>query len=133
MRKVYTAIFLLLFTGIALLAQKNTNSPYSRFGLGELRSKGFEKSRAMGGIGLGLRDNDQINYLNPASYSEMDTLSFMFNFGLRSGLTNYNTSNETDQNLSNQNLTANLDHLAIAFALTRLWKTSFGIMPFSSV
>jgi hypothetical protein len=129
MRNVYTAIFLLLlFSGTELLAQKNTNSPYSRFGLGEMSSKGFEKSRAMGGIGLGMRDKNQINYLNPASYSELDTLSFIFNFGLRSGLTKYKTSS-----LNNQNLTVNLDHLAIAFPLTKWWKTSFGIMPFSSV
>ena len=64
MRNVYTAIFiLLLVTGTELLAQKNTNSPYSRFGLGEMSRAGFEKSRAMGGIGLGMRDNDQINYI----------------------------------------------------------------------
>ncbi|MBL7111000.1 MAG: hypothetical protein ISS19_03570 [Bacteroidales bacterium] len=129
MRNLYIAIFLLLiFTGTGLLAQKNTNSPYSRFGLGEMSRKGFEKSRAMGGIGLGMRDNDQINYLNPASYTELDTLSFMFNFGLSSSFTKYRTSIQNDQNF-----TINLDHLAIAFPVTKWWKTSFGVMPFSSV
>jgi len=129
MRNVYTAIILLLLvTGTELLAQKNTNSPYSRFGLGEMSRSGFEKSRAMGGIGLAMRDNDQINYLNPASYSELDTLSFMFNFGLKGGDTRYENTNQSERNM-----TLNLDHLALAFPITRWWKTSFGVMPFSSV
>jgi len=129
MRNVYTAIILLLLvTGTELLAQKNTNSPYSRFGLGEMSRSGFEKSRAMGGIGLAMRDNDQINYLNPASYSELDTLSFMFNFGLRGGDTRYENTNQSERKI-----TINLDHLALAFPITRWWKTSFGVMPFSSV
>jgi len=82
----------------------------------------------MGGIGLAMRDNDQINYLNPASYSELDTLSFMFNFGLRGGDTRYENTNQSERKI-----TINLDHLALAFPITRWWKTSFGVMPFSSV
>ena len=129
MRNLYTAIFiLLLVTGTELLAQKNTNSPYSRFGLGEMSRTGFEKSRAMGGIGLGMQDNDQINYLNPASYSGLDTLSFMFNFGIRGGETRYETTNQSESKLN-----INLDHLALAFPITKWWKTSFGVMPFTSV
>ena len=129
MRNLYIVlIVVLLFNGAELLGQKNTNSPYSRFGLGEMSKNGFEKSRALGGIGVGMRDNDQINYLNPASYTAVDTLSFMFNFGLRSGRTSYQTNN-----MSDDNVTINFDHLAIAFPITKWWKTSFGVMPFSSV
>ena len=38
----------------------------------------------MGGIGIGtsLRDNSSIFFSNPASYSSLDTNSFVFDFGL---------------------------------------------------
>ena len=82
----------------------------------------------MGGIGLGMRDNNHINYLNPASYSAQDTLSFLFNFGLKSAFTKYETNNTSS---SARNL--RMDHLAIGFPITKWWKTSFGVLPFSSV
>jgi len=121
-------VLLLALSWSSIMAQVNTESPYSRFGMGELAGKGFEQNRAMGGIGLGLRNNNQINYLNPASYTAQDTLSFLFNFGIKSSFTTYETSNESK---SLRNLT--MDHLALGFPITKWWKTSFGVMPFSSV
>lgn len=64
-------------------AQTNgSNSPYSRFGLGSLKdqSQGFNK--AMSGVALGFRDGNRINMQNPASYSAIDSLSFIFDVGL---------------------------------------------------
>jgi len=119
---------LIVLSWPSITAQINTESPYSRYGLGELSGKGFEKNRAMGGIGLALRDNNHINYLNPASYAAQDTLSFLFNFGLKSAFTTYETINSSS---SARNFT--MDHLAIAFPITKWWKTGFGILPFSSV
>jgi hypothetical protein len=109
-------------------AQVNTKSPYSRYGIGELAGKGFERNRAMGGIGLALRDNNHINYLNPASYTAQDTLSFLFNFGLKSAFRTYKTNSNTSNSRNFR-----MDHLAIAFPITKWWKTSFGVLPFSSV
>ena len=59
-------------------AQNNTASPYTRFGYGELADRSFGAGRAMGGIGVGLRSPKQINPMNPASYSCMDSLTFIF-------------------------------------------------------
>ena len=126
-----TNIILILFLVLSwpvIPAQLNTESPYSRYGLGELTGKGFEKNRALGGIGLALRDNNHINYLNPASYTAQDSLSFLFNFGLKSAFKTYETNWSSS---SERNLT--MDHLAIAFPITKWWKTSFGVLPFSSV
>src|SRR5574344_829495 len=44
-----------------------TFTPYSLFGIGEIERQGTAFNRAMGGIGVGIRDNRFINYLNPAS------------------------------------------------------------------
>ncbi len=60
----------------------NTSSPYSRYGLGDLQSYSFGRSTAMGGASIGSRLSKQINLGNPASYSAIDSLGFMFEFGM---------------------------------------------------
>ena len=44
-----------------------TYTPYSLFGLGDIEKMGTAVNKGMGGIGVGVRDNRVINYLNPAS------------------------------------------------------------------
>ena len=61
----------LAFISVAVMAQNNTNSPYTRYGYGDLGDRSFGAGRAMGGVGIGLRSPLQINPLNPASYSSM--------------------------------------------------------------
>ena len=68
-----------------LVGQNNTNSPYTRFGYGELIDANSGEQRAMGGIGIGSRNSSSINAMNPASYSAVDSMTFMFDFGV-SGL-----------------------------------------------
>ena len=57
------ALLLTMVTGMAI-AQNNTNSPYTRYGYGDLSDQSFGNSKAMGGIAFGLRDGAQINPLN---------------------------------------------------------------------
>ena len=71
----------LMITQLPIWAQNNTASPYTRFGYGELADRSFGAGRAMGGVGIGLRSPKQINPMNPASYSCMDSLTFIFDFG----------------------------------------------------
>ncbi len=121
-------LVLLLIITLPVFSQTNTYSPYSRFGLGELVIPGFAQSIGLGASGIALRNSTHINYLNPASYSGLDTLSFVFDFGIMGGLTNY--SNGTmDKQLKN----ANLHHIAIGFPIARWWKAAAGITPFSNV
>ena len=44
---------------LPLMAQNNTNSPYTRFGYGDLGERSFGAGRAMGGVGYGLRSPKQ--------------------------------------------------------------------------
>ena len=60
-------ISILIITQLSLKAQNNTNSPYTRFGYGELADRSFGAGRAMGGVGIGLHSSKQINPMNPAS------------------------------------------------------------------
>ncbi|MFW5821219.1 MAG: hypothetical protein ACOCWA_08010 [Bacteroidota bacterium] len=126
-RKILISILISLFS-LPLISQVNTYSPYSRFGLGELNKPGFTQNRSMGGTGIALRSNKVINLVNPAAYTALDSLSFVFDFGLTGSSTNYSTS-ELDSRFNN----FNLDHLAIAFTITDWWKASAGVTPFTSV
>ncbi len=121
---VFSVIF--LFTGVQ--AQKNTYSPYSRFGIGDIPKEGFGRNRAMGGIGIGLRDANHLNYLNPAANSAQDTMSFLFTTGI-GGNTMTLASNEGNHSVSN----VTLSHLAIGFPISRWWKTNFGLVPYSQM
>lgn len=124
MRKI--SIILLSFLSIAAYSQTNTYSPYSRYGLGELVHPGLAANKAMGGTGIGLRLPNTLNYMNPASYTVQDTLSFIFDFGLYSNFTTYKTDS-----ISSQDLRSSLDHIIIGFPITRWWKSSLGLVPYS--
>src|SRR5215204_2426995 len=49
------------------------NSPYSRYGLGDIVPNTNVISRGMGGISAGYSDVLSINYNNPASFSNFQT------------------------------------------------------------
>ena len=65
------ALALMVLSGVGV-AQNNTNSPYTRYGYGQLSDQGSGNSKGMGGIAYGLRDGSQINFVNPASYTAVD-------------------------------------------------------------
>ena len=109
-------------------AQVAINSPYTRFGLGEISQQGFGMSRGMGGTSFAQRFNNQINYLNPASYSAQDTLSFILDFGINGEL------RELSSQYENVNLKDfNMEHIAIGFPINRWWGASIGILPYSRI
>jgi hypothetical protein len=59
----------LLFS-ICLFAQNNNASPYSAYGIGDVKLKGTVDNRSMGGIGI-FPDSIHINFQNPASYASV--------------------------------------------------------------
>lgn len=120
-------LLVLIFFTFQVAAQKQLNSPYSRFNIGSLEPLGSYKSRAMGGIGTALRDNNSIFYMNPASYSSLDTNSFSFDFGFDFGL---NMLKDNDNRYTSNDL--NFNHLIMGFPISRGLGVAFGIMPVSN-
>lgn len=110
-----------------LMGQKMINSPYARFGPGIIEQKGILKSRSMGGTGIALRDPLSINYINPASYSSIDTNSFVFDFGIE-----YQTNLLTEGDYSYSSDDINFHHLAMAFPLTKWLGFAVGVVPYSN-
>ncbi len=121
------ALLLTMVTGVAL-AQNNTNSPYTRYGYGDLSEQSFGNSKAMGGIAFGLRDGTQINPLNPASYTAIDSLTFLLEGGV--SLQNMNISG-SGAKLNAKN--SSFDYVAMQFRLHRRVAMSIGLLPFSNV
>lgn len=106
----------------------NTSSPYSRFGMGDLQSYGFGRSAAMGGASLASRYNTQINLSNPASYSAIDSLTFMFEFGIDGTYSKF----KNDLGSTNTN-NVNFQYFAMKFQITNWLAAGLGLIPFSDM
>lgn len=128
--RVIVFIVGLLFIPAALFAQfnNNTSSPYSRYGLGDLQSYSFGRTSSMGGASLASRYNLQINSANPASYTAIDSMNFLFEFGLQGRLSSF----ETDVSSTKTN-DVNFNYFAMSFRITNWMATSIGLQPFSDV
>jgi hypothetical protein len=113
---------------IALIAQNSTNSPYTRYGYGMLADRSFGAGRSMGGVGYGLRSSMQINPMNPASYTSMDSLTFLFDAGASMYMSWFN-----DGISKQKKLNGNLEYMAMQFPLYNWLGMSIGILPYSHV
>ena len=64
-------LFILVLFALPLFTLSQENSPYSRYGIGNLVPQGNILNRGMGGISAGYSDPSTVNYLNPASYGRL--------------------------------------------------------------
>lgn len=124
-----------IISGLALvaitttaLAQSGTKSPYSQYGLGVLSDQAQGGNLGMNGVGLGLRSGNQVNTLNPASYSAVDSLTMIFDMGMSGRFTNFKEGT-TRVNASG----ASFDYAVGLFRAAKGVGVSFGILPFSNV
>lgn len=89
----------------------NGNSPYSRFGLGDIVDQNFINSRNMGGLGNSLFDGYRINIVNPASYASLKATAFEL------GVTGTRSTYSTDE-ASRTSWDGNLQYFALGFPLS---------------
>ena len=109
-------------------AQSGTNSPYSQFGLGTIAERASGPGRGMNGLGIAYHEHNQVNALNPASYSALDSLAFIFDIGLSGQLTNFE---EKGKRVNAKN--ANFEYAVAGFRLARHFGVSFGVLPYTTV
>ena len=126
--KKLIGVITVLSIAVSAIGQTSTNSPYTRYGFGQLENQGFGSSKAMGGIGYGLRSGTQINILNPASYSAVDSLTLLFDVGVTLQNTNFKEGS-VKTNAKN----SSFDYLAMQFRLKKNLGLTLGIVPFSTV
>ena len=82
----------------------------------------------MNGLGTAFRDGKNVNFLNPASYSAMDSLTFIFDVGVSGQLTNFE---ENGKRVNAKN--ADFEYAVAGFRAFKHLGISFGILPFTNV
>lgn len=102
--------------------QDNTGTPYSLYGFG-LIPENLGPYSAMGGVGAAMRDENNINFLNPASYTALDSNRFYFQFGMNGEYTHISTYKESANYRVAQNASVNM-----AF---RVYKNLFASLGFN--
>lgn len=120
-------IAILAFFASSIVAQQ-TDSPYSRYGYGILRDQAVGPSKGMGGVGYGLRHSQSANPMNPASYSRVDSLTFIYDIGVSAKY-----GKMSDGTNSASKYSGGLDYITMLFPITKNLGVSVGILPFSSV
>lgn len=119
-----------LLIGQKSYAQQSTSaSPYSQFGIGQMREDLLPQTRAMGGISTGvkyLNGLPTLNIANPASYSGLNrTVLEAGMYGNFTQLTRGQTSDQTADFA--------FSHLAIGIPLAKYGGLAFGLLPYSDV
>ena len=133
MRKYKFTLTLVSFVLLGLIshnisAQVRVDSPYSRYGLGDLKLSNNAMTEGMGGLSFSLNGSSRINSNNPASYAAIDSGSFVFDAGFNGLLLESKSFSG-----SSQSSYFNLAHLKVAMPITRWLRASIGLMPFTAI
>jgi hypothetical protein len=135
LKKIGATTALLLTLPLWLFSQEN--SPYSRYGLGDLSNTKNAVNRAMGGVAAAYSDYQSVNFLNPASYSNLRITTFDIGTEINNrtlkdipGAKKY-----TSSNLLINYLQIGIPLLNNAKALNkqRAWGLNFGLQPMTRV
>jgi len=132
MIKKNLAMFLCVVT-TGLFAQQGTTSPYSFFGIGDIRNTNTVENQMMGGIAV-YADSIHISLKNPASYASLG-LELQSKEGLvvyTAGISDTEYTYRTNTAEERSSVT-NLDYLSLGFNINKRLGMGFGIMPFSSI
>lgn len=123
-----TLLIVLCATSARSFAQ--INSPYSRYGLGDINPSGNVVNKGMGGLSAAYMDHQSVNFLNPASYSRIGLTTFDVSLEIENR-TLKNTA-KTDK-YSTANLTFN--YLTVGLPLNKkgTWGMAFGLRPVSKI
>ena len=132
MIKTFKNIFFFTFLAgsLSAAAQVTNSSPYSQFGLGDLKGSFLPQNRAMGGLSMGIRKPglyDNINLANPASYSSIELTTF--DIGASMDLRKLSKSGVSGKNQFN----STLSHITFGIPINKFSAISFGLVPYSDL
>jgi len=122
-RKIGFVIICLAAFG--LYAQNGTVSPYSYFGIGDLRSGSTIENQMMGGLSL-YTDSIHLTLKNPAGFGKLRLTTYTAGIGHKEISLN-SFSNQEKSSVTN------LEYIAIGFPISPKMGAGFGLRPFSSV
>ena len=125
----YTAAVLALLFGTAAKAQVTTQSPYSKYGLGNVKPLVLPQFRAMGGVSTAIfspTGYSNINMQNPASYAGI-TLTTA-DIGASGTIMNLKSGEASERSFN-----GSLNHVTLAFPVTRGSALSVGVLPYTEL
>ncbi|WP_047788528.1 hypothetical protein [Tenacibaculum mesophilum] len=115
-----------VLTSSVIIAQRNSASPYSYFGIGESFEAVTVEQASMGGIGVAMKDYHHLNFTNPASNADLKAATYAIG-----GSLTFLTVKE--QNASQTGNSTNLRYISLGFPVGKKAGLSIGLQPFSSV
>jgi hypothetical protein len=139
LKTIFISCGLLLAANNFLTAQDN--SPYSRYGIGDIVPSSNVINRGMGKISAAYTDFLSINFSNPASYTGFQSLKEARSKKLQSGRVifdvgiNYDSRTLQEPNNAAKFRAQNLlfSYLQVGVPLNSNWGLSFGLRPVSRI
>ena len=111
----------------ASFGQMLNNSPYTRYGLGEIMGTSTAPFSGFGGLSTPIANFRFVNVSNPATYSSLARYNPVFDVAVYGKSSTLNTENE-----SVENSTFVLRNFTLALPIAKKWGAAFGIMPYST-
>ena len=119
-----TLLLIAALISLNALAQEGTASPYSFYGIGELKFRGTVENKSMAGLSV-YSDSIHLNLQNPASLGKLKLTTFTIG-----GNQKFTNLESTNGNGSASNTT--FDYMAVGLPMGKLGM-SFGLVPYTSV
>ncbi len=121
-----TIFFLTVLISVQAFSQRSSSSPYSFFGVGEEFGTRTVEQISMGSIGAAYSSNHYVNFINPASLSELRFATYAF------GILN-NRLTVKDATISQSSNSTSLSYFSFAFPLSEKIGFIVGMQPTSAV
>lgn len=109
---------------------QNENSPYSRYGLGDMVPTQNILNRGMGGVSAAYYDFNTINFANPASYGRLQATTLDFGVELSNRTLRANNPARKYSNYS-----PNISYIQLGFPLKKGggWGLNLGLRPLTRI
>jgi len=127
-------VLFVLSSAIVIPAFSQDNSPWSRYGLGDIVPSGNVANRGMGNLSAAYGDFQTINFVNPASYSKFGAQRAILDLGL--DINSRKLSNNKGSTYTSNNVY--IPYLASGFQIKPQkakydWGLAFGLRPLTKV
>lgn len=121
-------LFSIFLLTLGIVHAQSDNSPYSRYGLGDLYPGENIISRGMGGVSAAYFDFQSVNSTNPATYSKLRLTTFDFGLGLNS-----RTIQSFEPVKKFNSLNPQISYVQIGIPLSNNWGMAFGLKPYTRI
>ncbi len=115
---------------VSQASAQNINSPYSRYGLGDILSNQNILNRGMGGVATAYADFQSVNFLNPASYGQLQSVTY--DIGLEVNSLAIRSLNPV-RKFSNASPNISYVNLGIPLKKKGGWGLVFGLRPMTRI